>query len=94
VNVYKDIENRSWKPGTARIGQRFWVHASQRRLTKANFEDFLADMRALGIQRHPKSLDDFVYGAIVGNAVIEKVVRGSKFFWAVRGNQHWANRMP
>jgi hypothetical protein len=45
VSGYKDIENRSWKPAAARIGQRFWIHASQRRLTKANFEDFLADMR-------------------------------------------------
>jgi hypothetical protein len=60
VNGYKDIENRSWKPAAARIGQRFWVHASQRRLTKANLGDFLADMRALGIQRHPKSIEDFV----------------------------------
>jgi hypothetical protein len=60
VNGYKDIENRSWKPSAARIGQRFWVHASLRRLTKANLEDFLADMQALGIQRHPRSIHDFV----------------------------------
>jgi hypothetical protein len=25
----------------------------------------------------------------VGSAVIEEVVRGSKSFWAVRGNHHW-----
>jgi hypothetical protein len=31
VNGYKVIENRSWKPAAARIGQRFWVPASQRR---------------------------------------------------------------
>jgi len=52
-------------------------------MTKADFEDFLADMQALGIQRHPKSTNDFVCG------VIEDVVRGSKSFWAVRGNHRW-----
>jgi hypothetical protein len=45
VNGYKDIENRSWKPSAARIGQRFWVHASRRRLTKADYADFVADMQ-------------------------------------------------
>jgi hypothetical protein len=64
VNGHKDIDNRSWKPAAARIGQRFWVHASQRRLTKAVFEDFLANVEELGISRHPKSIDDFDYGAI------------------------------
>ena len=98
VNGYKDVENRSWKPAAARIDQRFWVHASQRRLTRADLEDFLANVEELGIKRYPKSIDDFVYGAIVGSAVIEKVVRGSKSFWAVRGNHHWvlgrARRCP
>jgi hypothetical protein len=89
VNGYKDIENRSWKPTAARIGQRFLVHASQRRLTRADFEDFLANVRELRITRYPKSIDDFDYGAIVGSAVIEEVVRGSKSFWAIRGNHHW-----
>jgi hypothetical protein len=89
VNGYKDIENRSWKPAAARIGQRFWVHASQRRLTRADFEDFLANARSLRLTPYPKSIDDFVYGAIVGSAVIKDVVRGSKSFWAVRGNHHW-----
>jgi hypothetical protein len=74
------------------------VHAPQRWLTRADFEDFLADRRDLGIQRYTKSIDDFVYGALVGSAVIEKVVRGSKSFWAVRGNHHWvlgrARRCP
>jgi len=55
----------------------------------AEFEEFLADMKALGIQRHPTSTDAFVYGAIVGSAVIEGVVRGSKSDWAVCGNDHW-----
>jgi hypothetical protein len=64
------------------------VHASRRWPTKTNFEDFLAETQALGIQRYPKSIDDFVFGAIVGSAVIEKVVRGSKSFWAVRGSHH------
>jgi hypothetical protein len=89
VNGYKDIENRSWKPTTKRIGQRFWVHASQRRLTRNDFEMFMEHVRDVKIQRHPKSIDDFHYGAIVGSAVIEAVVRGSKSPWAFRGNFHW-----
>ena len=89
VNGHKDIENRTWKPSDARIGQRFWVHASQRRLTRADFDEFLGTVRALHIKRHPKSIDDFDYGAIVGSAVIEEVVRGSKSFWAFPGNHHW-----
>ncbi len=47
----------------AGIGPRFGVPASQRRLTEADFENFLTDMQAL-----------------VGSAVIETVVRGSKSF--------------
>lgn len=30
-----------------------------------------------------------MHGAIVGSAVIGRVVWGSKSFWAVRGNHHW-----
>jgi hypothetical protein len=89
VNGDKDIENRSWKPAAGRIGQRFWVHASQRRLTRVDFENFLADLQKRRITRYPKSIDDFDYGAIVGTAVIEEVVRGSKSSWAYPGNHHW-----
>ena len=89
VNGYKDIENRTWKPSAARIGQRFMVHASKRRLTKADFEQFLETVRRFRIRRHPKSIDTFTYGAIVGSAVISEVVRGSKSFRAARGHHHW-----
>lgn len=89
VNGYKDVENRTWKPSAGRIGQRFMVHASKRRLTKAEFAEFLVKTRRFRIRKHPKSIDDFIYGAIVGSAVITKVVRGSKSFWAEKRNHHW-----
>jgi hypothetical protein len=50
---------------------------------------FLEKVRELKIKRYPKSIDDFHYGAIVGSAVIQAVVRGSKSRWAFRGNYHW-----
>ena len=59
-----------------------------------DFEDFLEKVRDLKIKRHHKSIDDFVYGAIVGSAVIHEVVRGSKSPWAFRGNFHWVLTQP
>jgi hypothetical protein len=47
------------------------------------------DAWTLQIKRYPKSIDLFVYGAVVGSAVIEKLARGSKPFWAVHGNHDW-----
>ena len=38
VNGYKDIEHRSW---STRLCGRIWVHASSRRVTKAEHEHFL-----------------------------------------------------
>jgi hypothetical protein len=89
VNGHKDIENRSWKPAANRIGQRFAVHASQKRLTKDDFEYFLEVVKDRKIKNYPKTIDDFDYGVIVGTVQLDDVVRGSKSFWAFRGNYHW-----
>lgn len=89
VNGHKDVENRTWKPKGTRIGQRFAIHASQRRLSKADYEYFLELIEECGIKRYPKSIDDFDYGAIVGTVVLDDVVRGSKSYWAGRGSYHW-----
>jgi hypothetical protein len=89
VNGYKDVENRSWKPAEARIGERFLVHASQRRLTKADFEKFIEIVQDLKLKRYPKSIDDFVYGSLLGSVVLDAIVRNSKSEWAGRGCFHW-----
>lgn len=88
VNGYKDIENRSWKPTERWFGKRIVIHAGQKRLTKADFEDFLEIIKDLKIKRYPKSIDDFDYGALVGTAVISGVVKNSKSEWAHRGSWH------
>jgi hypothetical protein len=65
------------------------IHASKRRITCKDFEEFLEIVREDGIWRYPKSIDDFDYGCLVGSAVLETVVRGSKSVWAGQGSQHW-----
>lgn len=89
VNGYKDIENRSWKASDKWLGKRIVVHSSQRRLTKADFEEFLDLVKELKIKRYPKSIDDFDYGSLVGTVVIKEVVKNSKSPWAFRGNYHF-----
>ncbi len=89
VNGHKDIENRSWKPTAKWIGKRIIVHSSQRRLTKADYQNFLEICKDMGIKRFPKSVDDFDYGAMVGSAILSDVVRGAKSEWAVPGNWHF-----
>lgn len=89
VNGYKDIENRRWEPTEERIGERFAIHASKRRVTKAEFQEFLETVRDRKIKRYPRSIDDFDYGKLVGTAVLVGVGRGTKSYWAARGQFHW-----
>lgn len=91
VNGHKDIENRTWKPAAARIGQRFWVHASQRRMTKADYANFVADMETLRIRRYPKSRDDFAYGAMVYAEEVGGMSWGTGSRWD-RGNAEGTRR--
>lgn len=88
VNGYKDVENRSWKPSEKMMGQRIVIHASARKLTKTDFEEFVEICEDLKIKRFPKSVDDFVYGSYVGSAVITGAVKNSKSEWAARGSWH------
>lgn len=94
VNGYKDIENRNNPPTAARVGQRCLIHASAKRLTKAEYEVFVKRAKDLGITRHPKSIDDFEYGAIVGSVIIAGSTRSSRSGWAFRGNCHWLLEKP
>lgn len=88
VNGHKDVENRSWKPSEKRIGERFVIHASSHKVTKAEYEEFLQDCKNRKIRNFPKSVDDFDYGAYVGSAVLKGAVRGHKSYWAARGSWH------
>lgn len=89
VNGYKDIENRSWKPSAKMLGEKILIHAGVRRLTKEDFPDFLDICKDEKIKKHPKSIDDFHYGYLVGSATIGGVSRNSKSSWAFRGQYHW-----
>lgn len=89
ANGHKDVENRGWAPNDDRIGSRFAIHASKRRVTKEEYEEFLKIVQEKGIKRFPKSIDEFDYGAILATAVLHAVSRNSKSYWAQRGAWHW-----
>lgn len=89
VNGHKDIENRTWKPSEKMIGQTIIIHASKKKLTKAEWEDFLDICKERRIKKHPKSIEDFDYGAYVGSVVLEDAIKNSKSYWAGRGQWHF-----
>jgi hypothetical protein len=94
VNGYKDVENRSWAPSKDRIGERILIHASQKRLSKVDLEDFFEIVQDLKLRRYPKSVADFEYGAIVGSALLKEIVKNSKSEWAGKGCVHWVLSKP
>lgn len=89
VNGYKDVENRDWAPIGEKIGQRIAIHAPLRKVTKDEYVEFLKVVKERRIKKYPKSPDDFVYGAVIGTAVLEKVAKRIKSYWAQRGSFHW-----
>ena len=89
VNGHKDIENRTWAPSDVVIGKRILIHAGQRKMTRKDFELFLEYCAELKISKHPKSVDDFDYGAVVGSVLIDGVTRSLKTFWALPKHYHW-----
>ena len=77
ANGYKDIENRSWR---THLRGRIWVHASSRRVTKAEYEHFLTICRERRIKRFPQR-EDFKIGGIVGSVEIVDCVTASRSYW-------------
>jgi hypothetical protein len=77
VNSYKDIENRSWK---TRLRERIWIHASSSRVTRAEYEQFVAICRKRRIKQFPER-DKFQFGGIVGSVEIVDCVDRSRSFW-------------
>lgn len=77
VNGYKDIENRSW-PTKRR--ERIYIHASAKKVTKKDYEEFLEICRKRRINSYPER-EKFVIGGIVGSVEIINCVERSKSFW-------------
>lgn len=72
----KTVENRTW---STRWRGTLVIHAS--------LQPDMTMMKACGLHR-----DDFVYGAIVGTAVLVDVITGSPSPWAQFGQKHWVLR--
>jgi hypothetical protein len=94
VNGHAEVDSRTWAPPEKRIGQRIAIHASKRKVTRAELEEFLASMKALGIKDYPRSSDEFDYGKLVGSVVIAGVTKKSKSYWAAAGYFHWLLESP
>ncbi len=77
VSGHKEIENRSWQ---TRLRGRIWIHASSSRVTRAEYEHFVAICRKRRIKQFPKQ-DGFKIGGIVGKVEIVACVNRSRSFW-------------
>lgn len=94
VNGHADVDSRTWAPPEKRIGERIAIHASKRKLTISEFEDFLETVKELKIKNYPKTREEFDYGMIVGTAIIDGVTKDSKSYFAHRGYFHWKLKTP
>ncbi len=88
INGGKDVENRTWTPSEKFWGKRIFIHASRRRVTVSEFEDFLALCKTRRIRGYPKSRDDFDYGCVIGSVLLKHAKKNRKSYWAVRGLSH------
>ena len=89
VNGYADVDSRRWAPTEKHIGSRFAVHASKRKVTQAEFEDFIHTVKHLKIKNYPQSRGEFDYGKLVGTVVLKEVTKRSKSYFAHPGYFHW-----
>ena len=94
VTGHAEVDSRTWAPPEKRIGERIAIHASKRKLTRAEFEDFVESMKTLGITNYPQSPDDFDYGCLLGTVIIKGVTKKSKSYWAANGYYHWLLKAP
>lgn len=94
VNGHKDVENRNNPPAKTKCNTRIAIHAPMRRITKDEFLYFLEKIKEHKIRVYPKSVDDFIYGAVVGTVKLVGAVKGSKSSWAERGSSHWKLESP
>lgn len=89
VNGHADVDSRTWAPPDHVIGQRIAIHASGRKITRAEFNDFVQSMTDLGVKEYPQAPADFDYGKIVGTVIVAGVTKKSKSHWAANGYFHW-----
>ncbi len=94
VNGYADVDSRRWSPPQKRIGERIAIHASKKKVTRAEFQDFLKMVKDLKIKNHPQNPDEFDYGKIVGTVEIQGVTKSSASFFAHKGYFHWNLKKP
>ena len=74
----KRVENRTWRPPAALIGQRIAIHAG----VAYDGDAFLGDLLfCLGSPLREPARRHHVYGAVVATAVIDRVVTDSGSPW-------------
>ena len=81
VNGHKDIENRIWR---TKYRGKVLIHASGYKVTKADYEDFVACCKAARIKEFP-AIDGFKTGGIVGSVEIVDCVQKSRSRWFNEG---------
>jgi hypothetical protein len=94
VNGHADVDSRTWAPPPSKIGKRIGIHATKRKVTASEFEDFLNTVNKLGIKNYPKTRDEFDYGKLVGSVVLSGVTKKSKSPFAFSGYYHWQLKNP
>ncbi len=83
----KDVENRSWKPPAALIGQRIAIHASK------TFDRYCGQTLALlgiTIEWPP----GYEYGAIIGTVKVVRCEGNHQSAWAIPDQWHWVLSDP
>lgn len=89
VSGQKDVENRSWRPTDAFIGERIGIHAGKHRGTKLErlaIQNSLATL--IGREAIPTELE---FGAMIGSVAIDGFTQSSDSPWASEhpGTWHW-----
>lgn len=89
VNGHADVDSRTWAPIEKRLGERIAIHASKKKLTRAEYTEFLKMVKDVGIKDYPQSPDEFEYGAVVGTVKLVGITQASKSYFAAPGHYHW-----
>jgi hypothetical protein len=79
VNGYKDIENRS---SPTRLRGRIWIHASSRRVTRDEYDQFFQVCSERRIKKFPQR-EGFQIGGIIGSVEIVDCVTRSPSYWFI-----------
>lgn len=94
VNGHAEVDSRTWEPTEKRVGTRIVVHASKKKMTRADYDAFLVMMKDLKIKKYPQSAKEFDYGCFVGTVVVAEVTKSSRSYFAAPGYFHWRLERP